>query len=48
MNLCNDGHEEICYEGRNCPVCESKKEIDRLERETEDLRDEIKEMKDDR
>ena len=21
MNLCSSGHDEICYEGRNCPVC---------------------------
>ena len=21
MNLCSDGHEEVCYEGRKCPVC---------------------------
>ena len=22
MNLCDDGHDEICYDGRNCPFCE--------------------------
>lgn len=22
MNLCDDGHQEICYEGRKCPLCE--------------------------
>jgi len=45
MNLCDDGHDEVCYECRNCPVCASKKEIDDLQRETEDLRDEIRELK---
>jgi hypothetical protein len=22
MNLCSDNHDEIAYEGRNCPMCE--------------------------
>lgn len=22
MNVCNDGHEEVVYEGRHCPVCD--------------------------
>ena len=43
MNLCNAGHDEVCFDGRLCPVCEAQLEIDRLERETEDLRNEIKE-----
>ena len=21
MNLCSDGHDEVCYECRECPVC---------------------------
>ena len=44
LNLCDDGHEEICFEGRICPVCASKKEIDDLQRETEELRDKIREL----
>ncbi len=35
MNLCSDNHEEICYEGRNCPLCAAKS----------DLSDEIKTLK---
>lgn len=35
MNLCSDDHDEICYIGRTCPVCELKTdkddEIKRLE-----------------
>jgi len=23
MNLCSEGHEEICYEARTCPLCET-------------------------
>ncbi len=22
MNLCDDGHEEVCFDGRHCPVCD--------------------------
>ena len=22
MNLCSDNHDEVCYEGSICPVCE--------------------------
>ncbi len=22
MYLCSDGHDEICYDQRNCPMCE--------------------------
>lgn len=21
MTLCSDGHDEVCYEGRDCPAC---------------------------
>ena len=31
MNLCDAGHEEVCFEGRNCPACALKDEI--LERD---------------
>lgn len=27
MNLCSDGHDEICYTGRKCPACELIKEL---------------------
>ena len=43
MYLCDDKHDEVCYESRNCPVCESTKEIDRLQREIEELQEELKE-----
>lgn len=48
MNLCSEDHDEICYEGRICPLCdaledaditqeEMQKEIDQLKSELEDL-----------
>jgi hypothetical protein len=27
MNLCSDGHDEVCYEGRECPVCKLREEM---------------------
>ncbi len=41
MNLCNHGHEEICYEGRYCPLCDTitdkEKDISSLTKEIERL-----------
>lgn len=41
MNLCNHGHEEICYEGRYCPLCDTitdkEKEISNREQEIRKL-----------
>lgn len=37
MNLCDKGHEEVCFEGRNCPVCEKMAEIEMLENDVCDL-----------
>ena len=31
MNLCSDGHTEICHEERSCPFCESIKDNDKIE-----------------
>ena len=27
MNLCSDGHEKICFEGRICPLCDMRDEL---------------------
>lgn len=54
MNLCSEGHEEVCYECRDCPVCSEKnnllseidsmqKDIDRLNNENDKLNDNIRE-----
>lgn len=48
MNLCSDGHEEVCFEGRDCPACtireELQPEIDALKEKVESLEDEINSM----
>ncbi len=48
MNLCSDGHEEVCYSTRNCPACDAisdkNKEISDLENQVADLRAEVEEI----
>lgn len=39
MNLCDDGHDEVCYEGRECPACELKQERDELQLELDKIGD---------
>lgn len=33
MNLCNSGHEEVCYAGWGCPACALLEKIEELEDE---------------
>jgi hypothetical protein len=48
MNLCSDGHEEVCYEGRNCPACELKYDNKKLLHEISTLETEIASLRDER
>jgi len=45
MELCSKHHEEVCFEGRNCPCCEAmselEKKISELENELNDAKEEI-------
>lgn len=27
MNLCSDDHDEVCYDGRLCPLCKVREEM---------------------
>jgi hypothetical protein len=36
MFLCDNDHEEICYEGRGCPLCDANQEIEELKGELEE------------
>ena len=44
MTLCDDGHDEVCYDGRNCPACELLAIISKKEDEIENLKDEVKDL----
>lgn len=37
MNLCSDGHDEVCYETKKCPCCEWVGEVEDLRAELETL-----------
>ena len=43
--VCSENHEEICYEGHNCPACETindlKEQIADLEKEKIALEQEV-------
>lgn len=49
MEMCSDGHDEICHEDRKCPICilidETKKEyedeVEVLGKRIEELLDEL-------
>jgi len=38
MELCNDNHDEICYDSTHCPACEIRNE---LKNNIDDLNNEI-------
>lgn len=40
MNLCDYDHDEICYEGRDCPLCEAQEKIKDLETELDMMKEE--------
>lgn len=42
MNLCSDGHDEVCFEGRVCPMCSI---TDTKDREIKALEDKVAELK---
>lgn len=42
MELCSDGHDEICYIGRKCPACSAIYARDDFEEKWNNASDEIK------
>ena len=36
MNLCANGHDEVCYEGYKCPACEVADDLNQDIRKLED------------
>ena len=52
MDICSDGHEEVCYEVLVCPMCgmiqrneELELDVENYEKEIVTLEDEIADMK---
>ena len=50
MELCSDGHPEICYDERDCPMCDLetdlRSEIKELEKQVESLQSEVGDLED--
>lgn len=48
MNLCNDNHDEICFDSRKCPLCvlrdDYETQINELEEKIISLESDISEM----
>jgi len=44
MNLCSDGHQEVCFEGKNCPACTAIYERDQANQEVELLKDKAEQL----
>lgn len=46
MNICSgdysNSHDEICYEGRICPLCEKIKELEEAYKQVESLKDDLR------
>ena len=49
MELCSDGHNEVCFEGRDCPIClmvnDYEQQIYDLRYTIDILEDEVKDLK---
>lgn len=44
MNLCDAKHQEVCFEGRECPLCEAREEIADLKREVQSLEQKVENL----
>ena len=44
LHTCDDGHDDVCYEVRDCPVCDKKKDLDAANEEIETLKKKIEEL----
>jgi len=44
MNLCSDGHDEVCYSERYCPCCIIIRDLDIAEDTVKEQRSEIKNL----
>ena len=45
MDLCSERHDEVCYDGRTCPVCDAKAETEKQVAESDKQYNEITDLK---
>lgn len=41
LNICSEGHSEVCYEGNRCPACDLQLD---MQGEIDDLKDQVSEL----
>lgn len=46
MEFCEDGHDQVCFDCRKCPLCEELNNVSKLEDKIYDLEEEIDTLKD--
>ena len=46
MEICEDGHDQVCFDGRNCPACELLKSNSDFEDKVYDLNEKIDNLND--
>lgn len=44
MNMCDDGHEEIVFTTKKCPLCDACNELDYAKAEIQDLQKQIEKL----
>lgn len=44
MEVCSNGHDEIVYDSRNCPLCEMIEEKDEAEKLVEGLENKVADL----
>ena len=44
MNLCSNGHDEVCFEGKWCPCCAMLNEISKYETKLNNYYEENQEL----
>ena len=42
MNICEDNHDEIVYDGHRCPLCDAIREMNSLYDEIRILKDDLR------
>ena len=45
MEICDDNHDEIVFDSRNCPLCDEISNREQLERELNEANEEIEKLK---
>ena len=48
MNLCSSTHDEICFDGHQCPLCAVKEDLERQISNLTDERDSLQRQLDER